>query len=81
MIDVDDQTVHWIVEVARPPTDKDAENITKKNFVIEIIDLGMTSQGADAKHLETYTKRILTRTCKDEKDKNEMKQIIMQMAQ
>lgn len=43
MINVDDQTGHWIAKVARPPTDKDIENITKKDFVIENIDVGMNS--------------------------------------
>lgn len=81
MIDVDDQKGHQIVEVTRPPIDKDVENITEKDFVIEKIDLGVTSRATDAKNLETSTKRILTKTWKDEKDKNDMKEIIMQMAQ
>lgn len=67
--------------MARPPIDKDAKNITEKDFVFEKIDLGVTSRAVYAKHLETSTKIILTRTWKDEKDKNEMKQIIMKMAQ
>lgn len=71
MIDVDDQTCHWVANVARPLIDKDVEKI----------DLGVTSWVVDAKHLETSTKRVLTRTWKDEKDKNKMKHIIMQMAQ
>lgn len=80
MIDVDDQTGHWVVEESQPPMDKDVETVTEKDFFIEKVDLGVASQAVDAKHLETSTKRILTRTSNDEKDKNEMKQIIMKMA-
>lgn len=62
MIDVDEQTGHWVVEVARPPADKETENATEKDFIIEKIDLGTTSRVADVKHLESSTKRILTMT-------------------
>lgn len=47
---------------------------------MEKIDLGVASRVVDVKHLESSTKRIISRTWKDEKDKREMKQMVTQMA-
>lgn len=48
---------------------------------MEKIDLGVASRAVDVKHLESSTKRIISRTWKDEKDKRELKQVVTQMAQ
>lgn len=59
--------------MAKPISDKDAENVTKKDFVVEKVDLGVASRHADAKNLESSNKMMLSRTGKDEKDKQELK--------
>lgn len=76
MLEVDENTGHWVAEMAKPISDKDPENATEKDFTIEKIELGTTSRVADAKHLESSTKRMLSRTWKDEKDKRELKQVV-----
>lgn len=80
MLEVDDNTRHWVAEMAKPISDKDLENATEKYFTIEKIDLGIASSAVDAKHLESSTKRMLSRTWKDEKDKRELKQVVRNMA-
>lgn len=74
MMEVDDETGHWVAEIAKPISDKGPENATEKDFVVDKIDLGVASRVVDAKHLESSTKRMICRTWKDEKDKRELKQ-------
>lgn len=81
MLEVDENTGHWVAEMAKPISDKDPENATKKDFSIEKIDLGTASRATDTKHLESSNKRMLSRTWKDEKDKRELKQVVKQMAE
>lgn len=76
---VDDETGHWVVEVAKPISDRDLEKSTENDFTVEKINLGVASRAVDAKHLESYKKRMLSRTWKDEKDKQELKQVVTQM--
>lgn len=73
MLEVDENTGHWVAEVARPILDKDPENATEQDFVVEKVDLGTASRAADAKHLESSAKTMLSRTWKDEKNKWELK--------
>lgn len=79
MLDVDDTTGHWTVDVAKPILGRDADKATKEDFTMEKIDLGVASRAVDVKHLESSTKRTISRTWKDEKDKREMKQMVAQM--
>lgn len=73
MLDVDDTTGHWIVEVAKPIPGREADEATEEDFTVEKIDLGVASRVVDVKYLESSTKRIISRTWKDEKDKREIK--------
>lgn len=81
MLEVDDETGHSVAEVAKPISDKDLENATIKDFVVQKINLGVASRAVDAKHLKFSTKRMISKTWKDEKDKRELKQIVTQMAE
>lgn len=76
MLDVDDTTGHWIAEVAKTIPRRDIDKATKEDFTVEKIDLGVASRVVDVKHLESSTKRIISRTWKDEKDKRELKQVV-----
>lgn len=67
--------------MAKPIPGRDADKTTKEDFTVEKIDLGIASRVVDVKHLESSTKRIISRTWKDEKDKREMKQMVTQMAE
>lgn len=78
-VDFDPDTRNWVVEVAYPLTDKEVEDPTIKDFTIEKVNLGATSRVVDVRHLEASTKKIITRTLKDEKDKKELKQTLRLM--
>lgn len=81
MIDFDENTKHWIVDIARPWPNKDAATASKADYAVEQIDLGVGTRVVDVKHLETSTKRIISCTWKDERDKAKLKQSLTQMAQ
>lgn len=73
MLEVDEATGHWTTEIAKPIPGKDVDKSTEEDFIVEKIDLGVASRAVDVKHLELSTKRIISRTWKDEKDKRELK--------
>lgn len=81
MLDVDDTTGHWTTEVAKPILGRDANKATEEYFTMDKLDLCIASRVMDVKHLESSTKRIISRNWKDEKDKREMKQMVTQMAE
>lgn len=67
--------------MAKPILERDANKATEEDFTVEKIDLGVALRAVDVKHLESSTKRIISRTWKDEKDKRELKQVVTQMAE
>lgn len=73
MIGFDEGTKHWTTDIAKPTSDKDATTASEADYTIEQVDLGVGTRAVDVKHLETSTKRIISRTWKDEKDKAELK--------
>lgn len=80
MLEVDEVTCHWIAEMAKPILGTNLDKATEDDFIVEKIDLGVASRAVDIKHLESSTKRMISRSWKDEKDKKEPKKIITQMA-
>lgn len=64
----------------KPILGRDPDKAIEEDFTVEKIDLGVASRAVDVKHLESSTKRIISRTWKDEKDKRELNQVVTQMA-
>lgn len=81
MIGFDEDTKHWIADIAKPIPDKDTATDLEADYTIKQVDLGVGTRAVDVKHLETLTKWMISCTWKDEKDKDELKQNLMQMAQ
>lgn len=73
MISFDEGTKHWTIDIDKPTSDKDAAIASEADYSIERVDLGVGTRAVDVKHLETSTKRIISRTWKDEKDKPKLK--------
>lgn len=80
-LEVDEATGHWTTEIAKPIPGRDSDKATEDDFIVKKIDLGVASRAVDVKHLESSTKRMISRSWKDEKDKKELKQIINQMVE
>lgn len=73
-IDFDVDSGNWTAEIARPLTYEKTEDPTVRDFTVEKVNIGTASRATDVLHLEASTKKIITRTWKDEKDKKELKQ-------
>lgn len=79
--DFDANSGNWIPEIACPLPEEMTENPTAQDFVVEKINIGTASQPTNVPHLEASTKKIITRTWKDEKDKHQMKEMLQRMAE
>lgn len=69
IFEVDEASGHWIAEIAKPIPDRDSDKATEDEFTMEKVDLGVALQAVDVKHLDSSTKRMISRSWKDEKDK------------
>lgn len=65
--------------IAHLISDKEIENPSMKDFNVEKINLGVGSGVADVHHLEASTKRIINKTLNDEKDKQNLKEMLRHM--
>lgn len=79
-IDFDEDTGNWTAQIAPQKTDEIVADSKSKDFMVEKVNLGAGTHVADALHLEVSTKKMLKRSCKDEKDKSQIKEIIRSMA-
>lgn len=79
--DFDADSGNWIAEIACPSTDEKTENSTSQDFTVEKINIGTASQATYVLHLEDSTKKIITRTWKDKKDKHRMKEMLRRMVE
>lgn len=62
MMEVDKATGHWVAKVAKPISGRDSKKATEDDFRVQKIDLGVASRAVDAKHLESSTKRMISRS-------------------
>lgn len=79
--DFDVDNGNWVAEIAHPLTDAKIENPTVQDFAIEKVNIGTATRATDILHLKDSTKKIITRTWKDERDKHRMKEMLHKMAE
>lgn len=80
-IDFDADSGNWTVEIACPWIYEKTKDPTARHFIVEKVNIGTSSQATYVLHLEASRKNITTRTWKDERDKNELKESLKQMTE
>lgn len=80
-IDFDVDSGNRVAEIAYPLTKEKTKSPTTQDFVVERIKIGTASRATYVLHLEASTKKIITRTWKDEKDKHQMKEMLRRMVE
>lgn len=69
-IDFDVDIKKWVAEIAHPLIDAKIESPTVQDFTFEKVNIRTATHATDALHLEASTKKIITWTWKDERDKH-----------
>lgn len=80
-IDFDQDTGNWTAKIDRPISDKEVGNPSAKDFSVENVNLGVGLHVADVHYLEASTIRIINRKWFYEKDKQDLKETLRNMAE
>lgn len=79
MVDVDPITGHWVAEIFKPNSNKTSVKVTKQDFTVDKVDLGVSSRATNLKILNLANKKINHKVPKDVEDKAKLKQGLWKM--
>lgn len=81
VLDVDEETRHWVADVLRPTTYMNFDDVMPQDYTVEKTILSPTSRATYIKIWTVGNTRISRCIWKDQKDKQELKQSLCMMVE